>query len=201
MSLFFLFRIDQQVGIVPTFVGWVSGAQPTGRKALPSDGLRFAYPPTRERSPVFGTMPAGLTDAHACFEIADPSGPARRWESLGGSVAITSELTTLLSALYFGLVGGAVLGKAPEIIADQGLLGWWEAVGVDGRIGAMGVDARVNRVRSDCHAPTICSRRVLDQFCSIWRIVKQLFNLRRAMRYSIKNAAGILRSQVKPRIS
>ena len=34
-------------GIVPSLVGWVSGAQPTGRKAMPFGGLRFADPPYR----------------------------------------------------------------------------------------------------------------------------------------------------------
>jgi hypothetical protein len=33
------------IGIVTFLVGWVSEAQPIGRKAMPFGGLRFAYPP------------------------------------------------------------------------------------------------------------------------------------------------------------
>src|SRR4051794_31075783 len=33
---------------VPSFVGWVSEAQPTGRKTVPFGGSRFAYPPYKK---------------------------------------------------------------------------------------------------------------------------------------------------------
>ena len=41
-------KSNPPMGIVQTFVGWVRGAQPTGRKALLFGGLRSADPPYRK---------------------------------------------------------------------------------------------------------------------------------------------------------
>ena len=55
---------------LPFYVGWVSVAQPTSRKAMPFGGLRYADPPYKRQTPAFGTMAA--TPSRPGFRPAHP---------------------------------------------------------------------------------------------------------------------------------
>ena len=78
---------DPPNGIVPFFVGWVSKAQPTGRKALPCGGLHSLTHPTQRRTPHFGTIPAepkrstGKLPQQKTFSALriDPASGSARW--------------------------------------------------------------------------------------------------------------------------